>query len=535
MQTMTRKRKWLIGVAVATMLGIVALFVTASILARRFEPYIREQAVEYLRKAFDSDVELAALRVHLPETSPLRLLLTKGRGALARVEGEGISLRHKGRRDVPPMFVMKKFRFEVDVGTLFAIPKTVQSVWLEGVEISIPPKGERPKLSTTSSPEKDSGSQTWVLIKDVTIHDAKLAILPKDREKAPLEFAIHDLRLSSAGMGVPMQYDAALTNPRPPGAIHSVGTLGAWNAEVPGDTPLSGNYTFEKADLGVFAGIAGILTSTGQFRGTLDSIHARGQASVPDFRLKMSGNPVPLVTQFEVLIDGTNGNTILQQVRATLGTTEFTTSGGVIKHERDPQRTISLDVSVPQGDLQDLLRLAMKGTPFMEGQILLKAKISIPPLVGKLREKLKLDGRFEVRHGKFLSSTTQNKIDSLSRRAQGKPNSEEIDDVVSGMKGAFRLENEVLRFRSLSFRVTGARVDLKGNYDLRRDALDFHGTLKLQAKVSETMTGWKRWVLKPVDPFFAKENAGTFLRIKVTGTSKAPKFDSDRDNKAPSS
>ncbi|MBP1774282.1 MAG: hypothetical protein H6Q86_288 [candidate division NC10 bacterium] len=535
MQTMTRKRKWLIGIAVATMLGIVALFVAASILARRFEPYIREQAIEYLRKRFDSDVELAALRVHLPKTSPLRLLLTKGSGALARVEGEGISLRHKGRRDVPPMFAMKKFRFEVDLGTLFDTPKTVQSVWLEGMEISIPPKGERPKLGTSSSPEKDGGSQTWVLIKDVTIQDARLVILPKDRKKVPLEFAIHDLRLSSAGMGVAMRYDAALTNPRPPGAIHSVGTLGPWNAEEPGDTPLSGDYTFEKADLGVFAAIAGILNSTGHFEGTLDSIHANGQASVPDFRLKMAGNPVPLVTQFEAVIDGTNGNTILQRVRATLGTTEFTTSGGVIKHERDLRRSISLDVSIPQGDLRDLLRLAVKGTPFMEGQILLQTKIDIPPLVGKVREKLKLDGRFEVQHGKFLRSTTQDKIDDLSRRGQGKPNSEEIDDVVSGMKGTFTLENEVIRFRSLSFRVSGAKVDLKGNYDLQRDALAFNGTLKLQATVSQTMTGWKRWVLRPVDPFFAKENAGTFLRIKVTGTSKAPKFDSDRGNKGPSS
>jgi hypothetical protein len=171
----------------------------------------------------------------------------------------------------------------------------------------------------------------------------------------------------------------------------------------------------------------------------------------------------------------------------------------------------------------------------MEGQILLQTKIDIPPLVGKVREKLKLDGRFEVQHGKFLRSTTQDKIDDLSRRGQGKPNSEEIDDVVSGMKGTFTLENEVIRFRSLSFRVSGAKVDLKGNYDLQRDALAFNGTLKLQATVSQTMTGWKRWVLRPVDPFFAKENAGTFLRIKVTGTSKAPKFDSDRGNKGPSS
>jgi len=96
------------------------------------------------------------------------------------------------------------------------------------------------------------------------------------------------------------------------------------------------------------------------------------------------------------------------------------------------------------------------------------------------------------------------------------------------MKGTFKLENEVIRFRSLFFGVQGARVDLKGSYDLRRDALDFQGTLKLQAKVSQTMTGWKRWALKPVDPFFAKEGAGTFFRIRVTGPSRAPKFGLDR-------
>jgi hypothetical protein len=38
------------------------------------------------------------------------------------------------------------------------------------------------------------------------------------------------------------------------------------------------------------------------------------------------------------------------------------------------------------------------------------------------------------------------------------------------------------------------------------------------------MTGWKRWALKPVDPFFAKEGAGTFLRIAITGSAQQPKF-----------
>src|SRR6185369_478625 len=94
----------------------------------------------------------------------------------------------------------------------------------------------------------------------------------------------------------------------------------------PGDSPLAGDYLFEKADLGVFAGVAGILRSTGTFEGTLSAIEARGEATVPDFRLKMANNPVPLTTEFAVLVDGTNGNTVLKPVRATLGSTHFTTS-----------------------------------------------------------------------------------------------------------------------------------------------------------------------------------------------------------------
>jgi hypothetical protein len=76
--------------------------------------------------------------------------------------------------------------------------------------------------------------------------------------------------------------------------------------------------------------------------------------------------------------------------------------------------------------------------------------------------------------------------------------------------------------------VPGASVNLAGTYDIDADNLDFRGALKLRAKVSQTMTGWKRWALKPVDPFFAKQGAGTFLRIAVTGSSSKPQFGRDR-------
>ena len=58
-------------------------------------------------------------------------------------------------------------------------------------------------------------------------------------------------------------------------------------------------------------------------------------------------------------------------------------------------------------------------------------------------------------------------------------------------------------------------------------------SLRLEATVSQTMTGWKRWALKPVDRFFSKEGSGTLLRIQVVGTAKEPKFGREHGDQTP--
>ena len=519
-------------------LSLAVLTVAAYVVANRFEPYVRQQVIAYLQNRFDSEAEMSALRVSMPRASLLHMLFTRGRGMIATVEGDGVVLRYRGRRDLPPIFSMKDFRFDVDLGTVFDPVKVVHLVTIDGMQINVPPKGERPGIGpnaneTAAEREANVADTSDVRLEQVVITNAVLTVLPKDRKKLPLRFDLHRLTLAYAGRNAAMKYDAALTNAKPRGEIDSTGTFGPWVADEPGDSSLTGSYTFTDADLGVFRGISGILQSTGQFEGSLSSVNVRGEASVPDFRLTQSGNPVRLQTRFEVRVDGTSGDTILKPVNGTLGSTTFSTSGGIIRHESDLRRTISLNVTMPAGNIRDLLALAMKGPPFMEGKVALKTKIDIPPLTSSVREKLLLDGQFEVSQGRFLKSTVQDQIDTLSRRGRGQPGNEDIKGVVSAMAGRFNLANELITFRSLSFAVPGSGVDLAGTYDLDQDVLDFHGTLKLQAKVSQTMTGWRRWALRPVDPFFSKQGAGTLLRIQVVGTSKEPKFGRDRgDSKA---
>ncbi len=328
--------------------------------------------------------------------STIQILLRHGRGAIVEVEGDGLAMRFGGNPNLPPLFAIKKVFFTVDLGVLFEPKKSVNFVSLDGMEINVPPKDER------SNSGGDTNGNSNVIIHNVQITNAALVLLPKDTGRKPLRFQIARLHLQSVGVNSAMRYDAALTIPKPPGTVKSTGNFGPWNASSPGDTPLEGNYTFDNADLGIFAAIAGTLSSKGTFSGSLNSVSARGTAYVPNFQLKMAGNPLPLSTTFEAQVDGTNGNTVLQPVQATLGHTNFTTTGAVIKHEEYSQRGIDLKVTMPNGDLRDLLRLSMKGPPFMEGFIKMNSSIGIPPLTSKVKQKLLLDGTFDLRGAKFL-------------------------------------------------------------------------------------------------------------------------------------
>ena len=118
----------------------------------------------------------------------------------------------------------------------------------------------------------------------------------------------------------------------------------------------------------------------------------------------------------------------------------------------------------------------------------------------------------------------QQKLLALSRRGRGAPEEQGQGSVVFDLRGKFVLRNGLMTFSNLTFGVPGALVQLNGTYQLRGEAIDFRGTLRLHAKLSQTVGGWKSILLKPVDPLFAKRGAGTLVPIKVTGTGSDPQF-----------
>jgi hypothetical protein len=380
------------------------------------------------------------------------------------------------------------------------------------------------------------GGKMKIFVDEFVSENAQLVINTSRPDKLPLEFDIRNLSMRDIGPGQPLRFDATLTNPKPVGDIASSGLFGPWQADQPRDTPVQGTYTFSNADLGTIKGIGGILSSTGQYKGSLGKIIVDGKTETPDFRLAVSGHPIPLHTEFHAIVDGTSGNTYLEPVRAKVLNSSFTAKGSVVR-VHDPQgHEVALDIVIDRGRIDDLLQMAVRTEPpIMTGTIASKIKFDLPAGQADIAERLRLSGSFRVASAHFSNPKVQEKVDALSMRSQGNPklaNDGIPDNVHSDLQGVFRLRSGVLSFSQLDFEVPGTRVNLTGDYSLDGNRFDFHGKARMDAKLSHMVTGWKSIVLKPVDPFFSKNGAGTEIPVKITGTKSEPHIGWDRTHKS---
>ena len=269
-----------------------------------------------------------------------------------------------------------------------------------------------------------------------------------------------------------------------------------------------------------------MLASEGQFAGVLERIDVDGRATIPDFTVKTGGHPVKLETTFHAIVDGTNGNTWLSPVDATFGKTNVDAKGGVFETQQARGRTVSLDVTMNEARIEDVLRLAIKAArPPMTGDLKLTTKFLLPPGDDDVMHKLNLDGSFHISRARFQGGGVQKKINELSSRARGDLD-ETPDNVASDLRGSFVMKNGAIAFRSITFGVPGARIALSGTYTLRSETLDFTGTASLDAKLSQMTKGWKSIILKAVDPLFRRKG-DTVIPLTISGTVDDPKFGLD--------
>ena len=493
------------NLALILILAGAALCVTA-LIALRVWPFAQAAVTQDLREASDSQVQVRAFhRTYFP--FPGCIL-------------EGVVFNH-GPAGVAPLIAIDKVTIR---GTYLGIlSKRVSRITAEGMRVTIPAFGTGEPFHTT---------QSDLTIDEIVANGAIIEFASKNPEKSSLRFDIHEGSLHNVGWKGPLAYHLKVHNPEPPGEVTTDGKFGVWDKNNPGQTPISGDYTFEYADLSVYHGIAGMLSSKGKFAGTLAHIDISGTTDTPDFEVKSGHHPVRLTSQFSAYVDATHGDTFLKRVDADFWKTHVVAEGSIARSANGKSKTALIDLSSSDARIEDLLLLFVTAKrAAMSGSVKLQAHTEIPPGKEPFLKKLKLRGSFGIAGGTFSKSSTQEGVNKLSAGARGEKDPADPETALTDLTGKVDLLGGTTRFADLSFGVPGATARLHGTYNLLNEKIDLRGQMQVASKISNTTNGAKSFFLKMMEPFFKKRHRGEIVPVRIFGTYEHPDFGLDLQDK----
>lgn len=483
-----------------------AVVCVIALVAVRLWPFAEAPVLQDLREASDSQVQVRAFhRTYFP--FPGCIL-------------EGVVFNH-GPANAKPLIAIDKLTIR---GTYFGLlSKRISLINAEGMRVSIPAFGTGKAFHTTPSK---------LVIGEIVANGASIEFASRNPDKQPLRFDIHEGSLRDVGSNRPFTYRLKVHNPEPPGEVTTMGTFGAWNRSDAGETPISGEYKFEHADLSVYHGIAGMLFSKGKFEGTLAHIDISATTETPDFEVKSGGHPVRLATQFSAYVDATHGDTFLKRVDADFWKTHVVAEGSIAKSRNGKSKTALIDLRSSDARIEDLLLLFVKAKRApMSGKVTLQAHTEIPPGQEPFLKKIKLRGSFGIAGGTFSKPSTQEGVNKLSAGARGEKDPADPETALTDLTGQVDLHDGITRFYDLSFGVPGAAARLHGTYNLLNEKIDLRGQMQVATKISNTTSGAKSFFVKMMEPFFKKRHRGEIVPVHIFGTYGHPDFGLDLQDK----
>jgi len=496
------------GKKIAIVVGAVVIIGLLVVLYSRVWPYSRESVVQDLAEATDSTVTVQSFhKTYMPPGCVIY----------------GLQFQHG-----PEHFKLITIQKLIIKGTYVGILRRhVSRITAIGAKVFIPPFGSNTTFKTEHSE---------TVIDEIVADGSSVEFEPETPDKKPVQFEVHEALLRDVRWASPITYRLNFHNPEPPGEISVAGKFGGWTTGHPGDTPLSGDYTFDHADLGVYGGIAGTLSSKGRFGGVLQHVNISGTTDVPDFEVASGGHKVRLDTKFDAYVDATRGDTFLNRVEAHFGRTTVLSKGKVAKVDDHKGKFTDVQLTVPKGRIEDILGLFVSEprSP-MSGETSLQAHAELPPGDERFLKKVKVVGHFGIEEGTFSKPRTQRDVDELSAGARGQ-NKEDPETVLTDLKGQVVLRGGTAYFSDLSFGIPGADAQMHGTYNIINHKIDLHGKMRVDTKISKTASGFKSLLLKVMDPIFKKRKKGEIVPIHIGGTYEKPEFGLDLnppDQKSP--
>jgi hypothetical protein len=488
---------------IAAALGIC----TALVFWSHWWPFEPTAVIKNLQEASDSQVQVGNFqRTYFPHPG---CILTH--------------VRFMHGTNAVPLITVEKLTIEGSY--LGILARHINRISAQSMHVVIPPFGSGQTFHTTRSS---------LTVGEIVTDGATLDFASHDRSSQPLRFEIHEGSFSDVGWSGPLTYRLRLHNPNPPGEITATGKFGVWDENDAALTPVSGEYKFEHADLSVYRGIAGMLSSNGKFTGNLGHIDISGTTDTPDFEVTMGGHPTRLVTEFVAYVDATHGDTFLQRVDAHFRKTRVVAKGSIARSEHGSGKTALIELSTTNGRIEDILGLFVKKTRApMSGEVTLRSKVELPPGHDPFLKRVLLKGRFGIDKGEFSQPSTQEGVNKLSAGARGEKESSDPETALTDLTGQVTLNGGIAKFSDLSFGVPGASARLNGTYNVISHKIDLRGQMQVNTKISNTTTGAKAFLLKMMDPFFKKRKRGEILPVRISGSYESPSFGLDiEDEKA---
>jgi hypothetical protein len=497
---------------------VAILIVGAAVLAVQrwtltLEPRLHRELEAWLSDRLHADVTLERVDVQLfPRIT---------------ADARALTIRIRNRPDLPPFITIGQWSGNADLSP--AGIRHFTEVRLSDVTIRVPPRrlddirGPRPPDQPRRR-RRPPQFRVDRLVADRLV----IEVASRDAARDPHAWDVRDLLMEPFSFDVASPFSATVDTPLPSDRAVVNGVAGPWPDGSFRDLPLEGRYRLE-GDLARVAGLVGRLVVEGRALGTLERLATQGTARVAQAGFRAEGvGTLPLVVDYEAVVDATKSDVVINKARATAGGAIVEASGHVVKHKGTAGRHVQLTVRSPsRSNAGDLLRLFVDGSrPPISGTLGLTADVDLRPGTDDVLDRLSFSGTFTLEGARFANAKIQHALDELSNRGLGRPKDASLR-VPASIRGAVRLQRRQLGVRQVTLTVPGARIDAAGRYSLKDQSLGFHGIARLDARLSRTQSGLARVLLRPLDPFFARDSAGARVVLDVRGTRQNPVVDID--------
>lgn len=431
---------------------------------------------------------------------------------------ERVQFEHREHKNNPPIIDIQTLTIRANYWGLITGQYRLSLVKVNQMHVTVPPALVNGKPDPIMPLNRTDYSVKTLRIDKIIADGAVLDFYHQDGGP-PFRLTIDKLALFDVTNNSAIRYKTILTNQLPPGTIHSTGVFGPWDPSNPADTPLHGEYTYQDANLAAFSELSGTMQAKGTFTGNVGEIQTTGSVDVAKFHVTDTSDYRELKAAFQARVDGTNGNTILDSVRAQFDQSSLLVKGTVAGTKGSKGKNISLDLTCDKGRIEDVLDLFVEARRApMTGALQMNAHLDVSPGKSSFLTRMRMSGEFGVGNGKFTDKETQADLNRLSESAEKKKYPAEKDEIaLSDLNGHGDVRDGIATLTDLHFTVPGAAAVMSGTYSLINYDVNLHGQLFTDGSPAAATTGFKSWVMRAVTPFLKKKQNIRVVPFKITG------------------